>query len=79
MPPPQGGAFFGFAVIIAAALAAWAIIALVNVAEDEDSSDDYARPREADNDIQVLFYHVCFVFFFFGLCIRCAILYPNGR
>eukprot|EP00903_Cladosiphon_okamuranus_P017845 g16423.t1 len=36
--PAKGGAFFGFAIIVAAALITWGIIALVDVAND--SSDD---------------------------------------
>lgn len=59
--PAHGGAAFGFAIIVAAALVTWGIIALVNVASDSsDSSDDYAESREADSDLQV-FFLFCFV------------------
>lgn len=63
--PANGGAFFGFAIIVAAALVTWGIIALVNVASDnnDDSGDDYASAREADSDIQVCTRVLC-VFLF---------------
>lgn len=38
--PAKGGAFFGFAIIVAAALITWGIIALVEVADDDSSSDN---------------------------------------
>lgn len=38
--PAKGGAFFGFAIIVAAALITWGIIALVDVADNDSSSDD---------------------------------------
>lgn len=54
--PAHGGAAFGFAIIVAAALVTWGIIALVEVASDSsDSSDDYAGSRDADSDLQVCF------------------------
>lgn len=50
--PAKGGAFFGFAIVVAAALITWGIIALVEVADD-DSNDGSSSRSVADNDIQV--------------------------
>eukprot|EP00752_Nemacystus_decipiens_P017703 g15872.t1 len=44
--PAKGGAFFGFAIIVAAALITWGIIALVDVADDS-SDDDGSRSIES--------------------------------
>lgn len=49
----QGGAFFGFAIVLAIVLVTLAIVLIVEEANNDDSSDDYAGPRDADNDIQV--------------------------
>ncbi len=57
--PAKGGAFFGFAIVIAAALITWGIIALVDVANDRrsssgDSGDDDASTRgTGDSEFQV--------------------------
>ncbi|CAM9272210.1 unnamed protein product [Scytosiphon promiscuus] len=54
--PPRGGAFFGFAIIIAVALITWGIIALVEVADDSndsnDTNDSYDTSRDDDSELQ---------------------------
>jgi len=52
--PAKGGAFFGFAIVVAAALITWGIIALVDVANDDSSSDDGASTRgTGSSELQV--------------------------
>lgn len=56
--PAKGGAFFGFAIIVAAALITWGIIALVDVANDssDDSSDDSSSRSIESSELQVCTY-----------------------
>lgn len=53
--PVKGGAFFGFAIVIAVALITWGIIAIVNEASPKGDSDDgdYTPPADGESDIQV--------------------------
>lgn len=56
--PAKGGAFFGFAIVIAAALITWGIIALVDVANDSGGSggsgdDDASTRGTGDSEFQV--------------------------
>lgn len=54
--PVKGGAFFGFAIVVAVALITWGIIAIVNEASpdrDSDDGDEYTPPADGESDIQV--------------------------